>query len=94
MVSKRYNTRVPYQINNHQYRQDNTYRNERPRLHDMPYNTNWKDGKHVIDRPRSKETPNPLKNRGEYMVNNNIWCEICDEPHSSDHYIVAQKIQE
>lgn len=60
----------------------------------MPYNTNWKDGNYVMDRPKSKETPDPLKKRVLDMVNNNTWCQVCNFPHSPDLCIVAQSIQE
>lgn len=94
MINRRDNPRAPQQVNNYQYKQENMYRSERPRLHDMPYNTNQKDGKPVIDRPRNKETPDPLRKKGAYMVNNNLWCETCDKPHSSDCCVVAQEMQE
>lgn len=60
----------------------------------MPYNTNWKDGKPMAARPRNKETPDPLSKRGNYMVSNNYFCKVCNQPHSPDYCVVAQKMQE
>lgn len=47
-----------------------------------------------MDRSRGKETLDHLKKKTTYMVNNNLWCEIFDLPHSLDHCIVAYRIQE
>lgn len=55
MTTKRDNLRVPQNSNNPQNKQENSYRNEIPRLHEMSYNTNWKDGKPIIDRPKYKK---------------------------------------
>lgn len=42
------------------------YKNDKPRLHDMPYNTNWKYGK--PEKPnQNKETPDTLK-KGNHLV--------------------------
>ncbi|HEX4849980.1 MAG TPA: hypothetical protein VFV08_04190, partial [Puia sp.] len=61
---------------------------KRPSLHDMPYNTNWHDGKPIFPRNNTnqraqhvKETPDPLK-KAVNIVDDAPWCIICQMPHS------------
>lgn len=42
------------------YRSNKPMNYNRSRLHEMPYNTNWKDGK-PVNANLKKETPDPLK---------------------------------
>lgn len=52
-----------------------------PRLHDMPYNTNWKDGKPQIEKPKiaqSQDIPDPLKGKTVHNIENTPWCIACD----------------
>lgn len=48
----------------------------------------------MTDGPKYKETLDPLKKKRAYMVNNSPWCQVCNFPHSQDHCVVAQSIQE
>lgn len=64
----------------------------RPKLHDMPYNTNWKDGK-LVKPNLSKETPDPLK-RANNFVGDFPWCEVCNLPHDENQCMIAQGLTE
>lgn len=68
-----------------------------PRLHDMPYNTNWKDGKPQVEKPKiaqSQDTPDPLKGKTINNIENTPWCIACDGPHSPHQCAVAQALEE
>lgn len=61
------------------YRNNKQMNYNRSRLHDIPYNTNWKDGKPM--KPNiSKETPDPLKKTTNF-VDEYPWCDVCNLPH-------------
>lgn len=54
----------------------------RPQLHDMPYNTNWKYG--MPKKPnQNKETPNPLKRTNNFLEDY-LWCDIYRLPHAPE----------
>ncbi|XP_059075171.1 uncharacterized protein LOC131875154 [Cryptomeria japonica] len=74
------------------YRNNKQMNFKRPRLHDMPYNTNWKDGKLVKPNP-SKETPDPLKRENKF-VGDFLWCEVCNLPHDENKCMIAQGLAE
>ncbi|XP_059076677.1 uncharacterized protein LOC131875953 [Cryptomeria japonica] len=69
------------------YRNNRPTNFNRPRLHDMPYNTSWKDGK-LVKPSINKETPDPLK-----MANNLVedfpWCNVCNLSHSEEKCMIA-----
>ncbi|XP_059067556.1 uncharacterized protein LOC131032421 [Cryptomeria japonica] len=64
----------------------------RLRLHDMPYNTNWKDEKPVKP-DTNKETPDPLKKTTNF-VDEYLWCDVCNLPHAAEQYMIAQGLIE
>jgi len=97
MVSKRDNPRNPQNPSVQQTKLEGQHRHERPRLHDMPYNTNWKDGR-PIDNSRKqhygKDTPDPLKRNMAHMVENKPWCLACNLPHLPEYCEVAKSVQQ
>lgn len=70
------------------YRSNKPMNYNRPRLHNMPYNTNWKDGKPVNANLR-KETIDPLKKVNNF-VEEYPWCEVCNLPHVAEQCMIAQ----
>lgn len=60
----------------------------RPILHDMPYNTNWKDGK-PVNASLNKETHDPLKKVNNF-VEEYPWCEVYNLPHVAEQCMIAQ----
>ena len=67
------------------------HRNDRPKLQDMSYNTNWKDGK--PERPNNlRDTPDPLKKTN--MIDDGPWCDMCRLPHAPKHCTTALSILE
>ncbi|XP_059076497.1 uncharacterized protein LOC131875828 [Cryptomeria japonica] len=74
------------------YRNNKQMNYNRPRLRDMPYNTNWKDGKPV--KPNTnKETPDPLKKVTNF-VEEYPWCDVCNLPHATEQCMIAQGLIE
>lgn len=56
-----------------------------PRLQDMPYKKNWKDGKPVFDNhetQKGRDTPDPLKKNIAHNVERIPWCVSCNMPYS------------
>jgi len=97
MVSKRENHRNLQNPNAQQIKPEGQHRHDRPRLHDMPYNTNWKDGRPIDNnrkQPYGKDTPDPLKRNMAHMAENKPWCFVCNLPHSPEYCEVAKSIQQ
>lgn len=68
-----------------------------PRLHDMPYNTTWKDDKPHHDKlknTQNQDTPDPLKGGNAHNMETTPWCIACDGPHSPHQCVVAQALDE
>ncbi|XP_059063903.1 uncharacterized protein LOC131856306 [Cryptomeria japonica] len=74
------------------YRSNKPMNYNRPILHDMPYNTNWKDGK-PMNVNLSKETSEPLKKVNNF-VEEYPWCEFCNLPHVVEQCMIAQGLVE
>ncbi|XP_059070565.1 uncharacterized protein LOC131860203 [Cryptomeria japonica] len=70
------------------YRSNKPISHNRPRLHGMPYNTKWKDGK-PVNANLSKETLDPLKKVNNF-VEEYPWCEVCNLPHVAEQCMIAQ----
>jgi uncharacterized FlaG/YvyC family protein len=86
------NLQVNSSRDNFRYGQNNRmpYKSDKYRLQDMPYKTEWKDGKPVI---KELHTPDPLGTNNHFM-DDQPWCEPCKLPHSAEHCMVAQSLQE
>lgn len=64
-------------------------------MQNYPYNTQWKDGRHVLperkDKPNDK-TPNPLHRNIVNMNDDVPWCIVFQSPHDPYYYAIAQSV--
>ncbi|XP_059064738.1 uncharacterized protein LOC131856819 [Cryptomeria japonica] len=79
--NKNHNEKLP------PYRSNKPISYNRPRLHDMPYNTNWKVI-NPVNANLNKETLDPLKKVNNF-VEEYPWCEVCNLPHLAEQCMIA-----